>query len=178
MYRHTDDRKVWYEWMVEVFALEPTSSFSFSPAPAGLGGAWQQQQQQQGQQQEQQQGQGSGRRHPRPGFRRVRMGMSDLHSSVKEGCLMWCSVLFYFTVHWSINHCLLQSRWSFDQCRWIDFGCLYAGDTPTVHKFNIPLDFLIIVEPDGLDVNISWYHLNCSSSIDFFFCTDSIICIW
>lgn len=88
MYRHTDDRKVWYEWMVEVFALEPTSSFSFSPAPAGLGGAWQQQQQQQGQQQEQQQGQGSGRRHPRPGFRRVRIGMSDLHSSVKEGCLM------------------------------------------------------------------------------------------
>lgn len=44
MWRQTDDRKVWYEWLVETFVE--------------LGG------------------------------RRVRLGVSDLHSSRKNGCMM------------------------------------------------------------------------------------------
>ncbi|BDD62772.1 hypothetical protein MAP00_007734 [Monascus purpureus] len=67
MYRQTDDRKVWYEWMVEVFSLEPPSS---DPR--------------QGQEyfrQPAHQSQGHG-------YRRVRVGISDLHSSIKDGCLM------------------------------------------------------------------------------------------
>ncbi|PGH26969.1 hypothetical protein AJ80_01353 [Polytolypa hystricis UAMH7299] len=81
MFRQTDDRKVWYEWIVEVFALEKPSSTPLSspssplsspppgtekdprrnasPAPAGA-----------------------------PAVRKVRVGMSDLHSSIKDGCLM------------------------------------------------------------------------------------------
>ncbi|KAL4931553.1 protein arginine N-methyltransferase [Aspergillus undulatus] len=100
MYRQTDDRKVWYEWMVEVFALEGGSGSGSAPASA------------------------SASQHIAPvmtgarsispgaesaanrdatatadsysvsksrkarGPRRVRVGMSDLHSSIKEGCLM------------------------------------------------------------------------------------------
>jgi protein arginine N-methyltransferase 5 len=44
MWRQTDDRKVWYEWLVESFVT--------------ISG------------------------------RRVRLGISDLHSSKKNGCLM------------------------------------------------------------------------------------------
>ncbi|KAJ5313516.1 uncharacterized protein N7443_000400 [Penicillium atrosanguineum] len=83
MYRQTDDRKVWYEWMVEVFALERTSlapslttpamsgARSVSPSVASLKGKDNIQ-----------------RGSPRSGYRRVRVGLSDLHSSIKEGCLM------------------------------------------------------------------------------------------
>lgn len=88
MYRQTDDRKVWYEWMVEVFALErtaePPSSGVLSPTMSGARGKSpasetatnkDKQQQQQPPQQ-------------RTASRRVKVGMSDLHSSIKEGCLM------------------------------------------------------------------------------------------
>lgn len=87
MYRQTDNRKVWYEWMVEVFALERTSApvsrvstptmsgarlgspsaeslkgKDNSPGPRGVAN--------------------------RAGYRRVRVGLSELHSSIKDGCLM------------------------------------------------------------------------------------------
>lgn len=86
MYRQTDDRKVWYEWMVEVFVLERTvespSSGAMGPVmsgaradfPAGESATSKDKQQQQ-------------QRH-RGGPRRIKVGMSDLHSSIKEGCLM------------------------------------------------------------------------------------------
>lgn len=96
MYRQTDDRKVWYEWIVEVFALErtaePVSSGVLSPTMSGARGKSpapetanktdnnKQQQQQQQQQQPQVR--------LRSTSRRVKVGMSDLHSSIKEGCLM------------------------------------------------------------------------------------------
>lgn len=52
MWRQTDERKVWYEWMVDVYgATQPT-------------------------------GEGRGR------ATRVKIGGSELHSSVKEACLM------------------------------------------------------------------------------------------
>lgn len=79
MWRQTDERKVWYEWMVEVFSTLPPppaaiaddkgkgkgrDGDSHSPTTATAAGA--------------------GRRRQR----RQRIGGSDLHSSVKEGCLM------------------------------------------------------------------------------------------
>lgn len=85
MYRQTDDRKVWYEWMVEVFALEPPAE----PLASGLIAPVMS-----GARAESPGTEGSGRPKTQPsqnsnaGVRRVRVGMSDLHSSIKEGCLM------------------------------------------------------------------------------------------
>ncbi|KAL5002099.1 PRMT5 arginine-N-methyltransferase-domain-containing protein [Aspergillus recurvatus] len=94
MYRQTDDRKVWYEWMVEVFALEGGSEPASASASERIAPVM------------------SGARTISPGAdsapnkdatadsysrlaqkkarrpRRVRVGMSDLHSSIKDGCLM------------------------------------------------------------------------------------------
>lgn len=77
MYRQTDDRKVWYEWMVEVFSVEHPVSHSTSTVLSPVM---------------------SGGRTVSPGVetckgkdgnpRRVKVGMSELHSSIKEGCLM------------------------------------------------------------------------------------------
>ncbi|EGD97627.1 protein methyltransferase [Trichophyton tonsurans CBS 112818] len=53
MFRQTDDRKVWYEWFVEVFMHQ---------SGIGLRGGSQP--------------------------KRIRVGMSDLHSSIQDGCLM------------------------------------------------------------------------------------------
>lgn len=87
MYRQTDDRKVWYEWMVEVFALEQTvespSSEAMGPVMSGaradsLAGESTTNKDKQRQQQQRLRG----------GPRRIKVGMSDLHSSIKEGCLM------------------------------------------------------------------------------------------
>ncbi|KAL2853228.1 PRMT5 arginine-N-methyltransferase-domain-containing protein [Aspergillus pseudoustus] len=92
MYRQTDDRKVWYEWMVEVFALEGAHETPSEPDPTvpvmsggrtispGAEGA-------------RNKYKSSDVKSPSPqrkagGPRRVRVGMSDLHSSIKEGCLM------------------------------------------------------------------------------------------
>ncbi|KAK2737220.1 methyltransferase protein [Onygenales sp. PD_40] len=86
MYRQTDDRKVWYEWIVEVFALEtvvlasdlssPSSSTPSSPAASSTfkvkAGA---------------KGKGPGATGSGP-VRRTRVAMSELHSSIKDGCLM------------------------------------------------------------------------------------------
>lgn len=85
MYRQTDGRKVWYEWMVEVFALErytgassrefvaPVMSGARAVSPGGNGAQNAKPPQLKG-------------GHDR--IRRVRVGMTDLHSSIKEGCLM------------------------------------------------------------------------------------------
>lgn len=78
MYRQTDERKVWYEWMVEVFAVErspegslgPTMSGARDPSSGGDSATSKDKQQR------------------RRGGRRIKVGMSDLHSSIKEGCLM------------------------------------------------------------------------------------------
>lgn len=79
MYRQTDDRKVWYEWMVEVYALEPTGSSqptttsgsrAGSPSVEGL------------------KARENATNKARAGYRRMRVGISDLHSSIKDGCLM------------------------------------------------------------------------------------------
>lgn len=88
MYRQTDDRKVWYEWMVEVFALErtPTTSTKLT-APAMSGarsvspGVENLKTKENGQPQQ-------ASSTSRAGYRRVRVGLSDLHSSIKDGCLM------------------------------------------------------------------------------------------
>ena len=58
MWRHTDDRKVWYEWMVEAFIWD--RGYSRGPSTA--------------------EGKGVGRK--------VRIATSELHSSIKEACLM------------------------------------------------------------------------------------------
>ncbi|EPS32570.1 hypothetical protein PDE_07530 [Penicillium oxalicum 114-2] len=88
MYRQTDDRKVWYEWMVEVYALErttPTAAWLASPvSPAGRSGSPGTDTLKGKDPVARPQGSGSSQ----PGFRRVRVGMSEFHSSIKEGCLM------------------------------------------------------------------------------------------
>jgi type II protein arginine methyltransferase len=71
MWRKTDDRKVWYEWFVDVYIHSETTRLSRIPtqngqhgrtppsvAPANLKGT------------------------------RIRIGGSELHSSEKEACLM------------------------------------------------------------------------------------------
>jgi protein arginine N-methyltransferase 5 len=82
MYRQTDDRKVWYEWMVEVFALErtveaPATDF-IAPVMSGARGV---SPSADGKPRQQKSG-------DQKGVRCVKVGMSDLHSSIKEGCLM------------------------------------------------------------------------------------------
>ena len=53
MWRQTDERKVWYEWIVEVFVWDRVDAA----------------------------------RAKGPG-KKLRIGMSELHSSIKEACLM------------------------------------------------------------------------------------------
>ncbi|KAL1967928.1 hypothetical protein VTN77DRAFT_2345 [Rasamsonia byssochlamydoides] len=86
MYRQTDNRKVWYEWMVEVFKLERTgqstghqSQNSRDSLPMMSGGRIA--------------SPGTGSKGPQRkesngGWRRIRVGMSEMHSSIKDGCLM------------------------------------------------------------------------------------------
>jgi protein arginine N-methyltransferase 5 len=88
MYRQTDDRKVWYEWMVEVFSLEPTSAAGSKPAAPMMSGA-----QSISPSVESLKIKDNNQRNQRRlgstvGYRRVRVGISDLHSSIKDGCLM------------------------------------------------------------------------------------------
>ncbi|KAJ5246252.1 hypothetical protein N7468_001235 [Penicillium chermesinum] len=86
MYRQTDNRKIWYEWMVEVFSLERIATPTMKlPSPTGgvrpgspsvdsvRSKAGPKEQVDDG---------------VKPRYRRVRVGLSDLHSSIKEGCLM------------------------------------------------------------------------------------------
>ncbi|KAJ5587310.1 uncharacterized protein N7459_003075 [Penicillium hispanicum] len=88
MYRQTDDRKVWYEWMVEVFALERISaSVTKLPTPAMSGArsvSPSVDSLKNKEASQRQAGNGAGR----AGYRRVRVGLSEMHSSIKDGCLM------------------------------------------------------------------------------------------
>ncbi|KAJ5782958.1 hypothetical protein N7457_004732 [Penicillium paradoxum] len=79
MYRQTDDRKVWYEWMVEVYALERTAA-SAKPTPMTYSQA--------GSLSVENLNKETAAKGTRAGYRRVRVGMSELHSSIKDGCLM------------------------------------------------------------------------------------------
>lgn len=80
MYRQTDNRKVWYEWMVEVFRLERTSptpaaaSPQRSTTPTMMSGGIR--------------AVPMATNKSQSGYRRIRVGMSEMHSSIKEGCLM------------------------------------------------------------------------------------------
>jgi type II protein arginine methyltransferase len=87
MYRLTDDRKVWYEWMVEVFKLErnsisastgystPVMSDARTTSPDAENGHGRAKQSQR-------------KMFGRSGIRRVRVGISEVHSTIKDGCLM------------------------------------------------------------------------------------------
>lgn len=86
MYRQTDDRKVWYEWMVEVFALERISTPATkltTPAMSGARLGSPSADSLKAKENGQRQGAAN-----RSGYRRVRVGLSEMHSSIKEGCLM------------------------------------------------------------------------------------------
>lgn len=60
MWRQTDERKVWYEWMVEVFASAGDIA----------------------------DGKGKSRDTGKTRKKRIRLAGSELHSSIKEACLM------------------------------------------------------------------------------------------
>jgi type II protein arginine methyltransferase len=79
MWRQTDDRKVWYEWIVEVFALsdEPVSASTSTAV------------QEKGREKERDDGGVfDGRRKRGTRTKKTRIAMSELHSSAKEACLM------------------------------------------------------------------------------------------
>lgn len=57
MWRQSDDRRIWYEWMVESFAVEPGKGEETAGLAFSFG-------------------------------RKFRVGGSELHSSIKEACLM------------------------------------------------------------------------------------------
>ncbi|KAL2864662.1 protein arginine N-methyltransferase [Aspergillus lucknowensis] len=91
MYRQTDDRKVWYEWMVEVYALEGTPETLSDPGritPVMSGGRVPTGADSARAKNENSYIKSSSPQRKSGGPRRVRVGMSDLHSSIKEGCLM------------------------------------------------------------------------------------------
>jgi protein arginine N-methyltransferase 5 len=79
MYRQTDNRKVWYEWIIEVFALEKIVLAPSSPSPSHIPDAAVK---------ENAKEIGTGKPGVGGGLRRVRIAMSELHSSIKDGCLM------------------------------------------------------------------------------------------
>lgn len=81
MYRQTDDRKVWYEWMVEVFALERVATSATKLASLGSRSKESVRSKENGPKEQDNEG-------TTPKYRRVRVGLSDLHSSIKDGCLM------------------------------------------------------------------------------------------
>ncbi|KAJ5098419.1 hypothetical protein N7532_005420 [Penicillium argentinense] len=88
MYRQTDDRKVWYEWMVEVFALERTSECATKPAAPSMSGARSGSPSVESLKIKDNQTKKPSGVTSKTEYRRVRVGMSDLHSSIKDGCLM------------------------------------------------------------------------------------------
>lgn len=87
MWRKTDDRKVWYEWLVDIYAYLPPSPQSQAddggkgkgraapPIVTGLTGVRKPEA-------------GSTIAEPIRKGKKIRVGGSELHSSVKEACLM------------------------------------------------------------------------------------------
>ncbi|KAJ5152393.1 hypothetical protein N7492_010688 [Penicillium capsulatum] len=89
MFRQTDDRKVWYEWMVEVFSLERTATPANRIVTPAMTGARSVSPSMDSLKENDQNGQKQKAfGEIRPSHRRVRVGMSDMHSSIKDGCLM------------------------------------------------------------------------------------------
>ncbi|KAL4887505.1 PRMT5 arginine-N-methyltransferase-domain-containing protein [Aspergillus karnatakaensis] len=93
MYRQTDDRKVWYEWMVEVFALEggPRASSEtgrIAPVMSGARAMSPGADNAKSKVRDSTDSYSASPQRKTGGPRRVRVGMSDLHSSIKDGCLM------------------------------------------------------------------------------------------
>lgn len=96
MFRQTDNRKVWYEWMVEVFRLERTStagggisSPQRSSTPIMMSGANRAAANASSAgNNTQKQANINNANNDNKGYRRIRVGMSEMHSSIKEGCLM------------------------------------------------------------------------------------------
>lgn len=69
MWRQTDERKVWYEWMVDVYAHARSKKDASATVGQGL--------------------HGKGKGYEEHTIEtRVRIGGSELHSSIKEACLM------------------------------------------------------------------------------------------
>ncbi|KAK5279484.1 hypothetical protein LTR40_007723 [Exophiala xenobiotica] len=75
MWRRTDDRRVWYEWIVDIFIYlsSPSSSDDSTSTNTNTRGG--------------KAPPASGAEHQGQG-RKVRIGGSELHSSEKEACLM------------------------------------------------------------------------------------------
>ncbi|KAL5341601.1 PRMT5 arginine-N-methyltransferase-domain-containing protein [Aspergillus crustosus] len=94
MYRQTDDRKVWYEWMVEVFALEggvsepPSETGRLAPVMSGARTISPGADSAKNKSRDNTDSYSNSPQRKAGGPRRVRVGMSDLHSSIKDGCLM------------------------------------------------------------------------------------------
>ncbi|KAL4872651.1 hypothetical protein BDV12DRAFT_134830 [Aspergillus spectabilis] len=94
MYRQTDDRKVWYEWMVEVFALEggapspPSETGRIAPVMSGARTIFPGADSAKNKGRDSTDSYSNSLQRKAGGPRRVRVGMSDLHSSIKDGCLM------------------------------------------------------------------------------------------
>ncbi|KAJ5690303.1 hypothetical protein N7462_004695 [Penicillium macrosclerotiorum] len=88
MYRQTDDRKVWYEWMVEVFSLERTNASSTRLNTPAMSGGRSVSPSTESLKTKEPTHNMQGSTANRAEYRRVRVGMSEMHSSIKEGCLM------------------------------------------------------------------------------------------
>ena len=74
MWRQTDGRKVWYEWMVESWGWNLLRVGGMGKGKDG-----------------EREGKGKGKEGDGTGERNwnmIRLGMTELHSSVKNGCLM------------------------------------------------------------------------------------------
>lgn len=102
MFRQTDNRKTWYEWMVEVFALldnRPPSGSTGSQSLQQAAAATTSQVSVDSSSGRASPGTGKSGKQQHPttaaaagaaggGVRRFRVAMSEMHSSIKDGCLM------------------------------------------------------------------------------------------
>lgn len=87
MWRQTDDRKVWYEWIVEVYALhdEPAAAAAAQQGKGKGKGKLKGKEREEAGRRGDQDGPGA---KPETKTRKTRIAVSELHSSIKEACLM------------------------------------------------------------------------------------------
>jgi protein arginine N-methyltransferase 5 len=78
MWRQTDERKVWYEWMVDVYAHVSDDTVGQGLSQGHGPGK--------GKDKDKDKGKGKG--HEGTRRKKVKIGGSELHSSIKEACLM------------------------------------------------------------------------------------------
>jgi type II protein arginine methyltransferase len=96
MWRQTDDRKVWYEWIVEVFVLHDEPAVSSSGKGKGKKAVAKEEEEEgkEGGGGRDDDVRGRGEKGPTSSGgrkmknRKTRVAISDLHSSIKEACLM------------------------------------------------------------------------------------------